>query len=886
MARHNRINIINRMSDRASIEKEVVATEGGSRWTQCAVLGAVCALVIGFYAWSANSGVLEQLGSGARHNYYNLQVQGFRDGQLNLETEVPTDLAQHVHDDNWLDLHALHDLSYYKGKLYLYFGVTPAVLLFWPYAALTGHYLLHKDAAVIFFSAGFLAGAVLLWAVWRRYFKESGVGVLAAGTLALGLGNFVPAILGRCDVYEVAISCGYALTMLALGGVWLAMQHERRRWRWLAAASLAYGLAVGARPSLLLGAVILLAPVYQAWREKGRVWPLLAAVCAPMVLIGAELMFYNALRFDNPLEFGQRYQLPFTLHQQFRARFLWFNFRVGFLQPAHWSGRFPYVHDIALPSEPAGYGNVHHPFGVLTNLPLIWLALAAPLAWRGREGESGAPLRWFCGAVALLFGMCALPLVFHDSLCVRYELEYAAPLALLAVVGVFGVERMLAGQPGRRRAARCGWGLLFAFSAAFSLFASFELQADNQTMAGDALLRKGSAAEAITQYQKVLRMEPDFVPAHQSLGYALAQAGRLDEAIAQYQEALQMKPDSALVHNNFGNALVRKGRVDEAVAQYQQALQIEPDYALAHNNLGNALLQTGKLDEAITQYQQTLQLKPDYAETHFNLGVALLQKGRVDEAMAQYQQALQLMPDYTEARINLGNALLQKGSVDEAIAQYQQALQLKPSHTEAHFNLGVALVQKGRLDEAIAQYQQALQLNPAYTEAHYNLGVAFLQKGSVDEAIAQYQQALQINPDNADACSSLGYALLQKGRVEEAIPQYQKALQLNPGDPEIQNKLAWLLATAPEASLRNGAKAVELARQANLLTGGENPVILHTLAAACAETGRFSEAVETAQHALRLAEAQSNTALAGALQSELKLYQAGNPLHGPAQPPH
>jgi hypothetical protein len=84
--------------------------------------------------------------------------------------------------------------------------------------------------------------------------------------------------------------------------------------------------------------------------------------------------------------------------------------------------------------------------------------------------------------------------------------------------------------------------------------------------------------------------------------------------------------------------------------------------------------------------------------------------------------------------------------------------------------------------------------------------------------------------------------------------------------------------------LRNGAKAVELARQANLLTGGENPVILHTLAAACAEAGRFSEAVETAQHALRMAEAQSNTALAGALQSELKLYQAGNPLHGPAQP--
>ena len=146
--------------------------------------------------------------------------------------------------------------------------------------------------------------------MWRRYFQEAGLGVVAAGTLALGLANFTPAILGRCDVYEVAISCGYALTMLALAGVWGALQDGRRRWRWLAAASLAYGLALGARPSLLLGAVILLVPVAQAWREKRRVWPLLLAAGGPIVLIGLGLMVYNVLRFDNPLEFGQRYQLP------------------------------------------------------------------------------------------------------------------------------------------------------------------------------------------------------------------------------------------------------------------------------------------------------------------------------------------------------------------------------------------------------------------------------------------------------------------------------------------------------------------------------------------------------------------------------------------------
>ena len=78
--------------------------------------------------------------------------------------------------------------------------------------------------------------------------------------------------------------------------------------------------------------------------------------------------------------------------QFFSLRYLWFNFRVYFLEPAHWSGRFPFVHDITVPPLPAGHGAVEHPFGVLTNIPLVWLALAVPLAWRGRSADARSSL--------------------------------------------------------------------------------------------------------------------------------------------------------------------------------------------------------------------------------------------------------------------------------------------------------------------------------------------------------------------------------------------------------------------------------------------------------------------------------------------------------------
>ena len=181
-------------------------------------------------------------------------------------------------------------------------------------------------------------------------------------------------------------------------------------------------------------------------------------------------------------------------------------------------------------------------------------------------------------------------------------------------------------------------------------------------------------------------------------------------------------------------------------------------------------------------------------------------------------------------------------------------------------------------------WQATLARNPDSWLAHNNLGTALRQKGRVDEAITHYQEALQIMPDNESVHFNLARAFYQKGKVDQAIAQFQLALQIEPADMEAQNNLAWCLATCPQASLRNGDKAVQLARRANELAGGKNPVILGTLAAAFAEAGRFGDAVETAQRALHLAEAQSNTRLAGQLQFELKLYQAGSPFHIPEQP--
>lgn len=175
--------------------------------------------------------------------------------------------------------------------------------------------------------------------------------------------------------------------------------------------------------------------------------------------------------------------------------------------------------------------------------------------------------------------------------------------------------------------------------------------------------------------------------------------------------------------------------------------------------------------------------------------------------------------------------------------------------------------------------------------AHVNLGTVFYQEGKMDEAIAQYKMALQIIPNNTSVHVdrtktlleslhfNLAEALLRKGRAEEASAQYQMALQIEPADAEVQNNLAWLLATCPQASLRDGDKAVQLARQANEAADGKNPVILGTLAAALAETRHFGDAVQSARKAIELARAAGRQDLATRLNEELQRYAVGLPLH-------
>ena len=251
----------------------------------------------------------------------------------------------------------------------------------------------------------------------------------------------------------------------------------------------------------------------------------------------------------------------------------------------------------------------------------------------------------------------------------------------------------------------------------------------------------------------------------------------------------------------------------------------------------------------------------------------------------QCRRALTLDPRYGEAHNNLGAALASRGRLDDAIGHFRQAVQCCPRFAAAHKNLGTALAGQGRIDDAIAHFRKALEIDPRYAEAHNDLGAALARGGRIDEAVAQYGKALEIRPDYADPHYNLGLILAQQGKTGEAIAQYRKAMKMAPDAPAAWNDLAWLRATCPDPAMRNGAEAIDLARHAIELTG-PTPEFLDTLAAAYAEAGMLSQAIQTVGQALELARQQGNPALVEKLKDRLWLYDVvGSPYRDPRQPP-
>jgi tetratricopeptide (TPR) repeat protein len=199
---------------------------------------------------------------------------------------------------------------------------------------------------------------------------------------------------------------------------------------------------------------------------------------------------------------------------------------------------------------------------------------------------------------------------------------------------------------------------------------------------------------------------------------------------------------------------------------------------------------------------------------------------------------------------------------------FPATLARNPTSWKSRHNYACTLDAQGKLAEALKEFVEAIRLRPSNAEAYNDMALTLLKMGRRQEAIQGFQQSLQVRATTG-AARNLAAALLMTGDPLKAAQAYRFAMQIDPGDLQDQRALAWLLATYPDAGVRNGPLAAELSKQIVEATNAQVPLFLLTYAAALAECGSFDEASHVASMAASAYERSGDPSMGRMVQSRV-----------------
>jgi protein O-mannosyl-transferase len=499
------------------------------------------------------------------------------------------------------------------------------------------------------------------------------LGILIFGAPALGLA--LAAIWGLHPLLTEGVTniVGRADLLAALGVLMGLLCHTRATagagWRkagWLIALALSQTIGLFSKengvvlPALMLSYDLIWSPHFSwraVWRRRILSYAVLALPFIAFFVLRSQLHMHLEVPFHkNPLvgaAFWPARMTAFKVIGKFLRLFLW---------PARLSADYSY-NSLPLFQWPrvfqwplAGWEDFQAP--IVLALCVTAIALAVRLR---RENK---PLCFF----VLFFFIALAP---TSNLFILIGSAMSERFMYLPAIGLTGCALGLICALSRRYSQPVLRKVLWAAAAILCLAFGARTYARNFDWHDEATL-----------WTSVTDVNPDDALAHLNLGNALLEIpGRVPDAISEYQKALRIYPNYAEAHNNLGAILLQSGRTTEAVAEYQAAVRLDPDYPDAHSNLGSALSRIpGRLPEATTELETAVRLDPENARRRAALGNVLLQTpGRMLEAILQLQTAVRIDPDDARSHYQLGVALSQiPGRLPEAIQEIEAAARISP----------------------------------------------------------------------------------------------------------------------------------------------------------------------------------------------------------------
>jgi len=294
------------------------------------------------------------------------------------------------------------------------------------------------------------------------------------------------------------------------------------------------------------------------------------------------------------------------------------------------------------------------------------------------------------------------------------------------------------------------------------------------------LLELGKFDEAIAQLEAMQSQTPPPKGLTRELGMAYYKKGDYTNAILNFQKALKENPDDGEATQLTGICLYLAGRPGEAIPYLEKVLSWYPRANIdAAYILGVSYIQNKQFDEARRSFARMFGFSGDSAASYLFCGRILLRLEFTSVTEEYALKAITLDPKLPMAHYLLGELYLYQSKTDQAITQFEQEVALNPSYSNVYYKLGDAYSRVERYEEAERFLQRSIWLDPNSSGPYIILGRVLLKKSEPELAARALQRAIAMDPGNPMPHQLLGQAYRTLGQTADAERELRQAADLN-----------------------------------------------------------------------------------------------------------
>ena len=376
------------------------------------------------------------------------------------------------------------------------------------------------------------------------------------------------------------------------------------------------------------------------------------------------------------------------------------------------------------------------------------------------------------------------------------------------------------------------------------------------------------------------------------LGFVFSQLGSMQAAAEQVEGVRDQLIDSkqatplqiARLEYAIGGLLAREGKDAESIDHFRRAVGGDRSLVDARVKLGNALARLGELPEALRAFEGAIGLRPNDPELIAKRATVLVNLGRLDEARADLDRAVKLEPENPDGWRLLAGLQERQDDLEGALASMSRAIDLTAQpldKMERFTELGDLNHRWLRPEEAARAYLSALRIDQEFVPALQRLAALMGQLNTYDRSAEVYRKWIAVEPENPEPWVGEATALIMDGQFAAARDRLEQGIAAVDRALDLKDILARHLSGCPDRSIRDGARAVELARA--VFEQAATSESMETLAMAYAEAGEFERAISWQKRLVGTASDEIPPGEIVRWQANLERYENGNPCC--AEPP-